>query len=292
MADVLNVLYASTLLILTALGLAIVFGLMGVINLAHGEFLMLGAYGALITTNITGSFWIGLIAAPLVVAAASGIVEIVVMRRLYQRPLETIVATWGLGIVLRQVVEILAGRDFRNVQNPLPGAISLFGTEFPVYRLLVVCIVGVVVAGLVALQRWTRFGVLAQAVREKPELAATIGIDTKRVYVATFAAGSALAALAGVLLAPTVNVYPGMGPSFVIGAFLVVLVAGVGSILAVVGAGLLLGMAQTFLADAYSPVAGSLGLLVVAVVAMRLLPDGLSGLSTRVMRKQHRVATP
>lgn len=290
MTDVLNVLYASTLLLLTALGLAIIFGLMGIINLAHGEFLMLGAYGALVTTTVTGSFWVALIVAPLLVAAVSAIVEVTIMRRLYQRPLETIVASWGLGIVLRQAMEILAGREFRNVQNPLPGAISLAGTDFPTYRVFVVCIVLILVAGLLLLQRRTRLGVLAQAVREKPDLAATVGIDTKRVYITTFAAGSALAALAGVLLAPTVNVFPGMGPPFVIGAFLVVLVAGVGSVLAVVAAALVLGLTQTVLADVYSPVAGSLGLLVIAVIAMRLLPQGLSGLSAPVLRKQ-RVAS-
>src|SRR5215469_13916472 len=158
MIEVLNAGYAAVLLLLIAFGLAIVFGLMGVVNLAHGEFLMLGAYAALITTTELGSFWPSLITAPLLVGAMALVVESGLMRRLYQRPLETILATWGLAIVLRQGVEAVAGPDFRNVPNPLPGSAVVLGVEYPRYRLAVIALTLVIIVGLYVLQRTTRAG--------------------------------------------------------------------------------------------------------------------------------------
>src|ERR1700730_18681808 len=153
MIELLNAGYAALLLLLTAAGLAVIFGLMGVINLAHGEFLMLGAYAALITTTELGSFWPSLVAAPLLVGAIALIVERGLMRRLYQRPLETILATWGLAIVLRQIVEAIAGPDFRNVPNPLPGSIAVWGVEYARYRLAVIALAVVMVVVLYVVHR-------------------------------------------------------------------------------------------------------------------------------------------
>lgn len=276
MSYVLNAGYASALLLLVAVGLGIVFGVMGVINLAHGEFLMLGAFGAFVTVQSTGHFWLSLLVAPIAVALIAVLIELVLIRRLYLHPLETIVATWGLAIVLREVVRKLAGSDYRSVENPVPGAVSVFGAEFPRYRLIVMAIVAAILLGLYLLQRLTRVGVVARAVISNGDLARALGINVGRVYLVTFAVGSALAGLAGALLAPGVNIYPDMGPPFVITAFLAVLVGGLGSLGGLVVAAIVLGSLQSSLSQFTSPVAGLIGLLVLAVVVLRFMPQGLS----------------
>ncbi len=276
MIEVLNAGYAALLLLLIGAGLAIIFGLIGVVNLAHGEFLMLGAYAALLTTAQTGWFWPSLVVGPLAVALVALLVEFGLIRRLRQRPLETILATWGLAIVMRQIVIALAGPDFRNVPNPLPGSVALFGIEYPRYRLAVIVLTAIIVVGLYILQRTTRMGLVARAVIQNPDLAGNLGINVNRVYQITFVLGSALAGLAGVILAPTVNVFPEMGPQFVVSAFLVVLVGGLGSIPGLVGAALLLGIVQSVLARYENPVTGTVGLLIIAVLSLRFLPNGLA----------------
>jgi len=275
MIEVLNATYTILVLLMVAFGLAVIFGLMGVINLAHGEFLMLGAYAALITTNTLGSFWPSIIVGPLLVGVAALVVERGLMRRLYQRPLETILATWGLAIVIRELVRAVAGPDFRNVPNPLPGAATIFGADYPRYQLAVMGFTLVVLVGLYVAQRTTRAGLIVRAVIQNPQLAGTMGINVKRVYQSTFVLGSALAGLAGVLLAPSVNVFPQMGPPFVINAFLVVLVGGLGSIPGLVGSSVLLGAVQSTLSRYENSVTGTVGLVIVAVLVLRFLPQGL-----------------
>lgn len=275
MEYVLNASYASLLLMLVALGLAVIFGLMGVINLAHGEFLMLGAYGSVVTTSVFGSFWLSLLLAPCAVAAIGIVVERVLIRRLYRRPIETIVATFGLALVLRETVRQIAGSDFRSVGDPVSGSVSIFGTAFPAYRLVVMGVTVVMVVAIYLIQSRTRLGLVARAVIQNPDLASALGIDVNVVYRITFALGAGLAALAGVLIAPTVNVFPDMGPAFVITAFLAVLVGGLGSLRGLVLAVALLGIAQYALAQIFTPVAGVIGLLLIAIAALRFLPDGL-----------------
>jgi len=278
---VLNAAYASLLLMLVTLGLAVVFGLMGVINLAHGEFLMLGAYGSVVTVNIFGSFWLSLLLAPAAVAAIAVVVERGLIRRLYQRPLETIVATFGLAIVLREVVRQIAGSDFRNVTDPVQGSVTLFGAQFPAYRLVVMGIVVLIVLAMWLVQAKTRYGLIARAVIQNPDLAGTLGIDVNAVYRFTFALGAALAAVAGVLVAPTVNVFPDMGTTFVISGFLAVLVGGLGSLPGLIAAVILLATSQYVISQIFTPVAGALGLLILAVASLRLIPAGLSRVFAR-----------
>lgn len=281
MAETLNAVYASGVFLLVAVGLAIVFGLMGVINLAHGEFLMLGAYVAFVVTSASGSFWLALLAAPVAVAILSLPIERLVMRRFYERPLETIVVTSGLAIVLQQLVERLFGRGFQRVPNPLPGSVSLFGTTFPRYRLFVVAVAVSIIVALWVIQRRSLVGLRARAVMQNPHLAGSLGMDVGRAYLATFAAGSALAGLAGAVIAPTASVFPSMGTPFVISAFLVVLVGGLGSLGGMAVAAVVLGTTQTFLSGAITPVVGVIGVVVMAVIFMRFLPEGVGALQRR-----------
>lgn len=284
MAEALNALYGSAVFLSAATGLAIVFGLMGVINLAHGEFLMLGAYVALVVTEATSHFWLGLLIAPIAVALISLPIERVLMRRFYARPLETIVVTAGLAIVLQQLVNKAFGSEFRRIPSPLPGSFSLLGATFPRYRLLVIAVAFAVVLALWTIQRRTLLGLRARAVMQNPQLADGLGIDTGRAYQVTFAVGSALAGLAGALIAPTASVFPGMGTPFVISAFLVVLVGGLGSLGGMTTAAVLLGVTQSVLSGMVTPVAGLIGVVACSVIFMRILPEGLAGLRLRPRR--------
>lgn len=276
MVYLLNAAYVTLLLLLVTLGLAVVFGLMGVINLAHGEFLMLGAFGAVFSTSVLGSFWWGLLVSPAAVAGIAALIEATLIRRLYQRPLETIVATFGLAIILREGVKQVAGADFRNITEPVSGSVTVLGAQFPTYRLFVMGMVVLIVASLIVLQRKTRLGLVARAVIQNPELAAAVGVDVNVVYRYTFALGAALAAMAGLLVSPTVNVSPDMGTAFVISAFLAVLVGGLGSVGGLIAAVALLATTQYALSQFFTPVAGTMGLLLLAIVALRFLPEGLS----------------
>jgi branched-chain amino acid transport system permease protein/urea transport system permease protein len=275
---------------MVAFGLAVVFGLMGVINLAHGEFLMLGAYGAVFTTQVLGSFWLALLVSPLLVACIGVVVERGLVRRLYQRPLDTIVATFGLAIILRELVRYFAGSDFKSVADPLDGAVSVLGADFSAYRLVVIGIVLVVLAAMFLVQRNTRGGLVAKAVIKNPELAASMGIDIKVVYRNTFALGAALAAVAGVLVAPTVNVYPDMGIVFVIPAFLAVLVGSVGSLSGLTVAVFGLATLQYVTAQVSSPLMGIIALLLVSIAALRFMPDGIAEIGWLRLRRGWREA--
>src|SRR6266542_1405822 len=274
MIDLLNVIFAILLLLLIASGLAVIFGLLGIINFAHGEFLMLGAFAALWMTK-HGPFWMALLAAPAFLAACSLIIEAGLIRRLYQRPLAAILATWGLGIVIREAMKLGVGPEFRSIRNPLPGTLQILGTPFPRYRLALMGIVVAVFLILALFVKFTRLGLVTRAVIENPELAAGLGVNVTQTYRVTFALGSALAGIAGALVSPLVTIHPQMGPGFLVNGFLAVIVGGPGSLGGLAGSAAALGTSQRLMARDVSPVAGSITILLLAVVLMRFRPLGL-----------------
>jgi branched-chain amino acid transport system permease protein/urea transport system permease protein len=270
----LNAVYAICILVLVASGLAILFGLMRVINFAHGEFMMLGAFIAFWLAQFGAFLWAFAIA-PLGVGIGSLAVEAGLIRRFYGRPLETILATWGLSIVIREAMKIAVGPQFRTVDDPLPIALSVLGTTYPAYRLAIIAAAALLLGILVWVMTGTRFGVVTRAVIENPELAASLGINVRRTYRIGFAVGSALAGLAGAMIAPFVPIHPEMGPTFVVNGFLTALVGGPASIAGLGLSAAALGASQTLVAQFWSQTAGSLAIVLVAVILMRLRPRGL-----------------
>lgn len=268
----------GSILLLVALGLAIIYGAMGVINLAHGEFVMLGAYTAWALQTFAG---IGLLPGlPLIFATVAGLgwlIERGVIRHLYRRPLDTILATWGIGVMLQQFVRLLAGGELRYVQLPasMDRAVSILGQETPLYRVFIFLMVVALFALTWFLINRTRPGMKLRAVVQDPAVASCFGINSDRVYAATFAYGAGLAGLAGALVAPLKSVSPEMGTTYVVDAFMVVVIGGVQSLFGTIISAALLGESFAVLGFLSNDTVAKAVVFLAIVVLIRFRPQGL-----------------
>jgi urea transport system permease protein len=264
-------------LLLVALGLIIIFGLMNVINMAHGEFFLLGAYTVVLIQNLGGGFWPALLAAPLVLALIGLVLEELVIRHVYHRFIDTILATWGLSLALKQAVIVLFGPTAQQVQNPLPSQVEILGAVYPTYRLFIMAVAIIVAAGTFFLFYRTRIGLAARGVIANRAMAASLGIDTRRMDRATFASGAALAGFAGAVMAPLMSVDPQMGVGFLVPAFLSILVGGAGSLPgALLGTSVIAG-SSAVVASLWSQVVAQIAVFSLAILIIRVFPQGLMG---------------
>jgi len=271
---VLDIVTTAAILFAVAAGLMIILGVMKLINFAHGAFLTIGGYSALVVTDLGWNPWLAYPFAALVGFVFGLIVELVIMRPLYTRPLDAILATWGLGIIIGQIITIAFGREVQFVQTPVSGAIELWGVSYSTYRLVLVGLGAAIAAALVALLYFTRFGLNARAVIMNEDLARGLGIDSTRVRLTTFGLGAALASLAGALITPLISVDPNLGLPWLINSFMLVLVSGV-SIPGLMVASVILGGAQVAVSTYISPIIGGLTIVVLAAVILRIRPRGL-----------------
>ena len=270
-----NVLYAVSTLAVLALGLAVIFGLLGVLNIAHGEFIMIGAYCAYL---IQSWDWPYLVALPLALAICGVIgwaVEWIMIRPLYRRPFDTLVATWGLSLLLRKIAEGIFGLGFRSVAIPLPGTVDFLGTEYPIYRLVLIAISLAVVAGLVLWYGSSRTGSRIRAMVSNPELAQAQGISVRQLAAGTFVAGTCLAGLSGVMIAPLAPVQPFMGLDYVLRAFFVLIVGGLGSVLGLFSGAAVIGGFDSVISAATTTTDGYFAVLVLAILFLWLRPRGI-----------------
>ena len=271
----LNVVYGVTTLAVLVLGLAVIFGLLGVLNIAHGEFIMAGAYCAYVTQ---ASGWPFLAAFPLalIVCGALGlVVERGLIRPLYARPFDTLVATWGLSLLLRKVAEAIFGMGFHSLDIPLAGTVALLGTDYPAYRLALIVGGVVVLTGLFLWFRLSSTGTRIQAMVGNRELAEAVGIPVRRLAAYAFIAGTCLAGLAGVMIAPLVPVQPFMGLDYVLKTFFVLVVGGLGTVMGVLSGAAVIGGLDSVVSAAIDATYGYLTVLVVAIVFLWLKPRGL-----------------
>jgi branched-chain amino acid transport system permease protein len=278
--QVLNGVQYGLLLFLVASGLTLIFGIMGVINLAHGSFYMMGAYIAFSLTEFIGNFWLAiLIGIPLSVAIGLAL-ELLLFRRLYRRDhLYQVLMTYGLILIMEELRSLLVGDDVHGIAIPALLDVSIRLTDtlsYPVYRLLMSAIC-LVMAGLMTLViRRTRLGMTIRAGANNPEMVELLGIDIGLVYRIVFAAGVALAGFAGMIAAPVASVYPGMGNQTLIVSFVVVVIGGIGSIKGAFLGSLLIGLADTFGQVLVPEIAGmTIYMLMAAVLLWR--PAGLFG---------------
>ncbi len=247
--QILNGLQLGVMLFLMAAGLTLVFGIMRLINLAHGSMYMLGAFVAATVTQATGSFVLGLLAALPAAALVGWLVEIVVLRRLYARDhLDQVLATFGLILFFNALVQLVWGRQplFMDVPEALAGSVELIpGVPYPAYRLAII-VTGLTVAGLLyVLIARTRLGMQIRASASNRDMAEAIGINTPMLYTAVFALGAGLAGLAGLMAAPILAVESGMGESILIETFVVIVIGGLGSIRGAFLGALLVGLVDT-----------------------------------------------
>jgi urea transport system permease protein len=277
----------GSVLLLASLGLAVTFGLMRVINMAHGEMIMLGAYSAFVMQGLftrylpalQGAYLLAALPAAFAVSASVGaLLERLVIRRLYGRPLETLLATWGISLGLIQTVRLTFGAQNVAVQNPswLSGGWELTPTVvLPYSRLAAIGFSVCVVVALWLTMQKTRLGLYLRAVTQNREMAGNVGIATRAVDGWTFALGSGIAGLGGVALSQLGNVGPELGQSYIVDSFMVVVLGGVGSVLGTVAAALGLGIVNKMLEPALGAVLGKILLLVVLIVFIRWRPEGL-----------------
>jgi urea transport system permease protein len=282
---------ASSVLLLAAIGLAITFGVMGVINMAHGEMVMLGAYSTyVVQTLLPPSLqnWSLAFAIPLafVVAGLVGIaIERLVIRFLYTRPLETLLATWGVSLILQQLVRSLFGAANRQVSNPpfMSGAFELGGLSITTNRLWIIVLSAVVFIGLQLVLRATPFGLQMRAVTQNRRMAASMGISTARVDMLAFGLGSGVAGIAGVALSQIDNVSPNLGQGYIIDSFMVVVFGGVGNLWGTAFGALLIGLANKLLEPLIGAVQGQIVLLVFIILFIQRRPRGLFALRGRAV---------
>ena len=284
----------GSVLLLAAIGLAITFGVMGVINMAHGEMVMLGAYVTYVVqetirNNAPALFDYSLaMAIPLafVFAGCVGIlIERCIIRFLYGRPLETLLATWGLSLILQQAVRTAFGPNNRQVGNPsfMSGAFDLGGITITYNRLWIICFALAVFVALLALLRYTRFGLEMRAVTQNRAMAASMGIRTSRVDALTFGLGSGIAGIAGVALSQIDNVSPNLGQSYIIDSFMVVVFGGVGNLWGTFVGAFVLGVANKFLEPFAGAVLGKIAILVLIILFIQKRPRGLFALKGRAV---------
>ena len=271
----LDILSTAALLFIVALGLLAIFGVLKIINFAHGAWLTVGAYCAVLTAKLGLNPWAAAPIAFVVGLVVGGFAELVIIRPLYRRPLDAILATWGLGIVVGQLITLAFGRDVQFAPSLLAGTVHVGGVEYSAYRLFAI-VAAVIVAAIYALAfEGTRLGLLARAVIMNETLARALGVDTARVRLATFMIGTGLAAVAGVLLTPLTSIDPNMGVGWMIGAFMLAMVAGA-SWLALAGASLAFGAVQVLVSAYVSPVLGGVAVAVLAALVLRLRPQGFA----------------
>lgn len=278
--QVVNGLSIGVAVVLMALGLTIIFGLLDVINMAHGEFYAIGAYAALALIGVGLPFWWALALTPLLMAAVGYATERALIQRVFHskdRHTLTLLLTFGIAIILEDILKIVFGANPLRIEQPITGATEMFGLFFPNYRLFLMAVGAVVIAAVWLVVFRTRLGAMVRAAAFDRHMAASLGVPVSVVYAGTFAFGVALAGLSGVLLAPIYSVFPTMGRDFVLIAFSVVIIGGMGSIKGAVIAGLLLTQLQSISSLVISPVWSDPLLFGIMVLVLMWRPHGLFG---------------
>jgi len=263
-------------LVLAAVGLVVIFGMMGIINLAHGEFILVGAYSTTLVTLAGVPFPVAVLAGALTTAVFGVLLERSILKRFYDRPLDSMVATWAISLMMVQGTRIFFGNSIVQASTPF-GAIEYGQYSYSGYRVFLSLISIGVLAGIYLLFTRTEFGLKARATIQDADTAKAMGVNTERIYVLTFGFGSGLAGLTGALYAPTLSMSPEVGQSFLVESFVAVVVGGSSIVMGTSLAGILLGAISAFFSNLYSTFWGRIALLAAAIVAIRLMPNGITG---------------
>ncbi|MDQ3921218.1 MAG: branched-chain amino acid ABC transporter permease [Actinomycetota bacterium] len=269
----------GSVFVLLATGLSLIFGLLGIVNFAHGAFFMVGAYVGVYFLSLTDSFWIALVGTPLAVGAIGLVVERFLIRPLYGRGFDyPLLLTFGLGYVLVEVVRIVFGSEGVPFETPdaLAGAVDIGVGFFPLYRLFVIAATAVILISLWLFIERTRYGLIIRAGARDPEIVRILGINVARVWLLVFGLGTALAALGGVLAAPMRTVNPEMGVTVLVEAFVVTVIGGMGSLIGAVVAGLLVGVVVS-LTSLWAPEMATISMFALMALVLLVRPRGLFG---------------
>jgi branched-chain amino acid transport system permease protein len=274
---IVEMLYAVASLVLISAGLAIVFGMMKIINLAHGEFMMMGGYVTITAVTLGANVFVAmLIIAPVVVGLIGLVVERLVIRHLYGRLVDTMLATWGLSLFFIGLATMIFGNTTTGISTPISG-FTVGNYQVNGYNFFIILIAIVLLGLMYAVLKGTRLGLIARGAMQLPDMAAALGYSPERIYMATFFCGSALSGLAGAILAPLVGLVPTSGGAYIAKAFITVIAGGPSLITGLMASSGLFGFISQIFTFAVSPVMGEVALLLAAVVLLRLLPQGVTG---------------
>lgn len=273
----LNLAYQLAVMALVVLGLGIVFGMLGIMNMAHGEFVMLGAYSAVAVQQAGLPLPLALPLAVVVCGLTGWAAERLLIRPLRERPFDTLLATWGLGILLRKAVEAIYGRGYQSIEHGLTGTSRVLGADYPSYRLFLMALIAMLLAALVLWYRRSPAGARVRAMVANPGLAAALGLDVGAMARNAFVLGVVLAGLAGVLLAPLVRIEPNMGLDYLLGSFFVLVVGGLGSLGGLFAGTGVVGGTQVLVASLADQTWGYLAVLTLSIGFLWLRPHGLVG---------------
>ena len=272
-----EMLYAIASLILIGAGLAVVFGMMKVINLAHGEFMMMGGYATITAVGLGVNVFVAmLIVAPLIVGLIGLIVERLVIRHLYGRLVDTMLATWGLSLFFIGLTTMIFGNTTTGISTPIPG-FAVGNYQINGYNFFIIVVAVLLLIGVLLVLKTTRAGLIARGAMQRSDMAATLGYSPDRIYMATFFAGSALSGLAGAVLAPLVGLVPTSGGAYIAKAFITVIAGGPSLVAGLLSSAGFFGVVSQIFTFAISPVIGEVALLIAAVILLRLLPQGITG---------------
>lgn len=272
-----EIIYGIASLALVSAGLAIVFGMMKVINLAHGEFMTLGGYITIVAvTHGVNLFLAMLVIAPLSVGLFGLICERLIIRHLYGRLIDTMLATWGLSLLMMGMFSMIFGNTTTGIAAPIPG-IQVGSYLINGYNLFIVLLTGAVLVAIYGTLKWTRLGLIARGTMQRPDMSSALGYSPDRIYMATFFAGSGLAGLAGAALAPLMGLVPSSGGTYIAKAFIAVIAGGPAVLTGLVSSAVAFGAVNQVLTFLSTPVVGEVGLLLLAVVLLRLMPQGFTG---------------
>jgi len=271
-----NGIVTGMILALIASGLTLIFGIMDVVNFAHGELFMLGAYVGVVIISTTGSFWLALIGSALIVALLGAAMQIVALRPLIGRdPLNTILATFGISLVLQNYALWAFGPVARKIGEPITGQFTLFYLQYPWYRLLIAALSAAIIGGFWLYLKHGRFGVWIRATAQDRVMAQAMGIPVPLVYTGVFAIGAAMAAASGVLFAPMVGVNHTMGLDWVLKAFIVVVVGGMGNFGGSIAAAIFISLVEAYSSIWLDPSRAVIVSFVVLILTLLFRPTGL-----------------
>ena len=264
-------------LLLVTLGLVVIFGLMNVVNMAHGEFFLIGAYCVVLIQKIGLSYWCAVLLAPAVLIAVGLIVEELVIRHIYRRFIDSILATWGISLVLKQLIVIVFGATAQSVNSPIPGPVQILGVTYPAYRLFIMGVAIALSSAMFLLFYRTPIGLAVRGVIANRTMAASLGINTRRLDRATFAIGAGIAGVAGAVMAPIMSVDPQMGVGFLIPAFLSILVGGSGTLLGALTGTAVISSTSVLVSDVWTQVVAQFVVFTLAILVIRFFPQGITG---------------
>ena len=273
----LEIIYMIAFLALTSAGLAVVFGMMRVINLAHGEFVMIGGYTTIACAKAGINIYFAmLVVSPLVVGILGLLVERLVVRQLYGRMIDTMLATWGLSLLMVGIVTFIFGNTAVSVPAPIPGY-ELGDFLMGGYNLFIIGIATLLIICMWLVMRFTRLGLVARGAMQSADVASSLGYDPKRVYMWTFTLGAALSGLAGGVLAPLTGLLPSSGGAYIAKAFITVITGGAAVITGTLSSSVIFGTINQIVSFGSTPVIGEIVMLAFAVVLLRLMPQGITG---------------